>query len=217
MPYAISPDSVFQLVSSLQKNSACAALTFIIAPTALPALGEGLHIAHVAVGWGTQNYTCANSTSKPVQIGAKAELFNVTCQTAALSPEIIHTNLDYFYDFIASDQRVRELTLSGHHDFTADGVPRFTLSTSEHNFGSVLAKKDAGSDAPKPSPTASSASAPTTSSLPDIPWLKLKATGGDYKEVYRVWTRGGSAPSSCSEGKIGNFEVPYFAVYYFTQ
>ena len=137
-----------------------------------------------------------------------------------MAPEIVHLNLDHFYNYIGSEEgrAVRERTLSGHHDFTAEGVPRFNLSTPEHNYGIVTAKKDAGSDAPKPSPTAASAaSTPTASALPDIPWLKLKAVGGDYKEVYRVYTRGGSAPNSCSETTIGTFEVPYFAVYYFTQ
>lgn len=217
---AVAPIAIFAApTKTIKANSVCNldGLTVPIAPTALPALGEGLHIAHISVGWGTQNYTCANSTAKPVQVGALAHLYNVTCQAATTDPEIIHTNLDYFYNFIETNAGVRERTLSGLHDFTADGVPRFNLSTPEHNYGIVTAKKDAGSDAPKHTPTASAAANPTSSALPDVPWLKLKATGGDYKEVYRVYTRGGSAPSSCSESKIGAFEVPYFAVYYFVQ
>ncbi|KAH7128340.1 hypothetical protein B0J11DRAFT_268666 [Dendryphion nanum] len=215
---ALAPAAIFAAPTrTFKAASVCNldGLTIPIAPTALPAIGEGLHVAHIAVGWGTQNYTCANSTTKPVQVGALAHLYNVTCQTATTDSEIIHTNLDYFYKYIESNEGVRERTLSGLHDFTADGVPRFNLSTPEHNYGIVLAKKDAGSDAPKPTPTGSATT--TGSSLPDIPWLKLKATGGDYKEVYRVETRGGSAPASCSETKIGTFEIPYFAVYYFVQ
>ncbi|KAF2263205.1 hypothetical protein CC78DRAFT_419652, partial [Lojkania enalia] len=36
----------------------------------------------IALGQGTQNYTCANSTATPTAIGALAQLFNASCAVA---------------------------------------------------------------------------------------------------------------------------------------
>lgn len=57
-----------------------------------------------------------------------------------------------------------------------------------------------------------------------VPWLKLEVVGqgvvggqqgGGVKEVYRVNTAGGNAPSSC-EGRVGStFEMQYAAEYWF--
>ena len=59
-----------------------------------------------------------------------------------------------------------------------------------------------------------------------VPWLKLMVVGegtvggdaavaGGVKEVYRVNTAGGNAPSSC-EGRVGEtFEMQYAAEYWF--
>lgn len=98
--------------------------------------------------------------------------------------------------------------LSGHHYFNDKLVPNFDMKTANANYGSVQAKPD---------PIKSSA--PTGSSLGpngqgSVPWLKLNAVEGDYKEVYRVHTAGGMAPKTC-DGMASAFQVEYSAQYWF--
>jgi hypothetical protein len=97
--------------------------------------------------------------------------------------------------------------ISGHHEFTAAGVPLFVLDTDLHKYGYVQAKKGGSSDAPKNAPKGSNG-------LGSVAWLKLVAIEGDYQEVYRVSTAGGVAPKTC-EGRQGNFEIEYSTLYYF--
>lgn len=179
-----------------------------LAPTPLPSPAPGLVLAHVAFGRGTQNYTCASAaaTEKPVQVGAMAQLYNVTCQ-AVRAPAVLADipALALAHGIPAND--VSQRLLSGHHEFTAAGVPLFVLDTASHKYGSVQAKKDAASDAP-------ARAAKGANGLGSVAWLKLAATVGDYKEVYRVSTAGGVAPKTC-EGIVGSFEVEYSTLYYF--
>lgn len=179
-----------------------------LAPTPLPAIGQGLHLAHVAVGQGTQNYTCKTTSSSeiPVQVGAMATLYNVTCQTVR-APAVLAdiTNLALTHTIPKSDIAV-QLT-SGHHEFTDKGVPLFNLNTDLYKYGYVQAKKNGTSDAP-------SNASKGPNGLGSVGWLKLTSVEGDYKEVYRVNTAGGVSPKTC-DGVNGHVEVGYSALYYF--
>jgi hypothetical protein len=88
-------------------------------------------------------------------------------------------------------------------------VPLFKLDSGAVNYGTVEAKLDVKSPAPKTASTG-------TNGLGSVPWLKLKATEGDwaFSEVYRVHTAGGVAPKTC-EGVEGSFTVEYSAQYWF--
>ncbi|KAM3516003.1 hypothetical protein MY11210_000285 [Beauveria gryllotalpidicola] len=175
----------------------------------LPSPAPGSQLRHVAVGRGTQNYTCDGSAeSKPKAVGAVATLFNVTCM-AAMYPEVtskvpemaVHFNLD-------AANRVGPATLpvSGHHYFTAAGVPFFDLGDE----GQIPCTKNA------------SVNAPSTDTIgrkgePAVPWLRLLATKDATKglgEVFRVSTAGGSPPATCKDLK-GDFQVEYSAEYWF--
>lgn len=161
------------------------------------------------MGRGTQNYTCTSGSIKevPTQIGAVAQLFNVTCQ-AVRAPAILLDipALALTHGIPAVD--ISDRLLSGLHTFTGAGVPLFELNTNSHKYGYVQAKKDKASDAPKNAPKGSNG-------LGSVAWLKLVATEGDYKEVYRISTAGGVAPKTC-EGRVpGNFQVEYSTLYYF--
>jgi hypothetical protein len=101
-----------------------------------------------------------------------------------------------------------EARLSGHHEFTDKLVPLFNMKTANANYGYVQAKPDTvKSSAPKDS-------SPGTNGMGSVPWLKLNAVEGDFKEVYRVHTAGGVAPKTC-EGMASAFEVEYSAQYWF--
>lgn len=103
-----------------------------------------------------------------------------------------------------------EKRVSGHHEFTDKGVPLFNLVTPNSNYGYVQAKP-APEGGKTPAPAAATKG---TNGLGSVPWLKLLATEGDYKEVYRIHTAGGVAPSTC-EGVNGEFMVEYSAQYWF--
>lgn len=199
-------------------------------PTPLPNPSSGLVLSHVAVGRGTQNYTCSDAASTPVAKGAVATLFNATCQ-AARSPDLLYQTpsiaLAYAVPDAESALAAFDILLSGHHYFTDDKTPFFNLDTSDHSYGTVACAKKASSNAPaanSTSPLKSNVVSGTAGTADgDVPWLKLDvkdvaddANAGSYtwKEVYRLNTAGGQAPDSC-DGIDGDFTVQYAATYWF--
>ncbi|KAF2124716.1 hypothetical protein P153DRAFT_400803 [Dothidotthia symphoricarpi CBS 119687] len=206
-------DALAQLVPRKAQTSAsqCDLSNAVLptAPTPLPAVGAGLTLRHVAIGRGTQNYTCASAsaTTVPVAVGAVASLFNATCDTVN-SPAVVAgvTKIALLYSVPSS--ALAESRLSGHHEFTDKKVPLFKLETDRVNYGYVQAIPDVvKSSAPANSEKGSNGQG-------SVPWLKLNAVEGDYKEVYRVNTAGGMAPKTC-EGISGGFTVDYAAQYWF--
>jgi hypothetical protein len=175
----------------------------------LPAVSPGLSLGHVAIGRGTQNYTCAtnDATSAPKLQGANATLYNVTCYAVRAPSVLASIPAIALTQAIDLKQEVQKYTVSGHHEFTAAGVPLFLLATGTTNYGYVQAKSVANSTAPADS-------AKGTNGLGSVPWLKLKAVEGNYQEIYRLGTAGGVAPKTC-EGQPSFFVVEYAAEYWF--
>lgn len=195
-------------------------------------------LKHVAIGRGTQNYTClgANATAPPKPTGAVAALFNASC-VAASYPDVLHVLPRLALQFELSDvlpagdiadpfplgttdddddddappsQRIgpTNLDVSGRHFFKGDGTPFFNLDTARHTLGELPCSKKESTDAPTDAPRGRQDEGA-------VPWLRLQAiegaTGG-LQEVYRVETAGGSAPASC-QGMPESFEVQYAAEY----
>lgn len=177
--------------------------------TPLPPVSAGLKLHHVAIGRGTQNYTCASSseTEVPAAKGALATLFNATC-AAARAPSTLSSTPAIALAFdIPTGQQAAALE-SGHHYFSNATTPVFNLDTALHAFGIGSLKKIANVSAPANAPKGSNG-------LGSVAWLKLSGIeDGVFKEVYRVDTAGGQAPKNCS-GLSGDFEVEYSALYYF--
>ncbi|KXJ92831.1 malate dehydrogenase [Microdochium bolleyi] len=198
------------------------------APVPLEPPSAGLVLKHVAVGRGTQNYTCdtANPSAAPVANGAMATLFNASC-VAASYPDIASklSALALQFDLSAfptsGDESVRmgpsNLLVSGNHFFLDGKTPYFSLDTK--NFGKLghatFAKKS-GTDAPADAPKG-------LKGEKAVAWLKLVAGGseavriqatGGLEEVYRVETAGGSPPATC-QGMPATFEVQYATQYWF--
>lgn len=180
-----------------------------IAPIPLPAVSSGLTLAHVAIGRGTQNYTCASSTSAdaPKLQGANATLYNVTCYSVRAPAVLASIPAIALNQAVDLNQDVQKYTVSGHHEFTAAGVPLFKLVTDKANYGYVQAKSVANTTAPADSDKG-------TNGLGSVAWLKLAAVEGDYKEIYRLSTAGGVAPKTC-ENQPAKFDVDYAAEYWF--
>ncbi|KAJ4263161.1 hypothetical protein NW762_006783 [Fusarium torreyae] len=180
----------------------------------LPSPALGLTLAHVAVGRGTQNYTCDTSdpSSVPVATGAVATLFNASC-VAALYPDLLERIPGMAVHFPLTDADKlgpASLTVSGHHYFTAEGVPFFDLRTESKDIGEAPCAKNSSAPAP-------SLSAKGQLGEGAVPWLRLTTIKGathKMKEVYRTTTAGGSPPATC-EGMDAEFEVQYSTVYWF--
>jgi hypothetical protein len=182
------------------------------APKPLPPPGAGLILKHVAIGRGTQNYTCDtnNATATPASIGAVATLFNASC-VASIYPDLLNLLPDLALQFQLPDGESPQigptgLIVSGKHYFTNAVTPFFNLDTPAQSLGEAPCSKNASSTAPVNAPSGLQGE-PATS------WLKLVTkTGatGNLREVYRVETAGGSAPATCS-GMPAAFEVQYAA------
>ncbi|KAF2845962.1 hypothetical protein T440DRAFT_482986 [Plenodomus tracheiphilus IPT5] len=195
-----------------QTNSLCdlSKVTLPTAPTPLSPVSSGLTLRHIAIGRGTQNYTCASAsaTEVPKAVGAVASLFNATCDAARLNTNVLADVTRLALNYAIPTAPEAEKRLSGHHEFTAAGVPLFNLVTPNANLGYVMAKPDVVKSA------APEGAALGANGLGSVAWIKLSAVEGDYKEVYRVHTAGGVAPKNCS-GLAGSFTVEYSAQYWF--
>ncbi|KAL9103701.1 MAG: hypothetical protein Q9163_001295 [Psora crenata] len=191
---------------------------------ALPPPTPGLKLYHVALGRGTQNYTCETATSPsaaPVALGAVADLYNVTCTTCFLGNDITNR----FTNIIARQKdysnMAQSLTRSGHHYFSDNTTATFNLHTDIANYGISFSKKTANVSAPADATRGEDGSAA-------VPWLKLKVelppvaplslnaedSASHVAEIYRLNTAGG-AQSTC-EGYVGQrFQKQYAAEYWF--
>lgn len=177
----------------------------------------------MAIGRGTQNYTCdlSNTTAAPSQVGAVATLFNASC-VASTYPDLLNLlpRVSLNFNLTASAAYPSELVpvdtnnrlapgnymISGHHYFTTTTTPFFDLDTSNWELGTAPCAKNASVAAPTDAPKGQGGEAA-------VPWLKLTAregATGRIQEVYRVETAGGSAPTTC-EGMEASFEVQYSA------
>lgn len=173
-------------------------------------------LKHIAIGRGTQNYTCdvTNATAIPVAVGAVATLFNATC-VAATYPDLANLLPAVALQFNLTDneadrstQRMApsNLAVSGHHFFTNTTTPFFTLDTAAQTLGEAGCAKNASVPAPTGAPKGQKGE-------PAVAWLKLLTrvgATGQLQEVYRVETAGGSAPATCKDMPAA-FEVQYAA------
>ncbi|KAG9589058.1 hypothetical protein KCU77_g9329, partial [Aureobasidium melanogenum] len=156
-----------------------------------------LSLEYIALGVGTQNYSCSATGATPTAIGAVADLYDASMLKTPARSSLIPSFAAVAY----STHTWFNLPTLGHHWFSAAGVPTFDLES--HGF--LSAKKVASVPAPSGSIDAS------------VDWLFLEDDGRgvskNIKAVYRVETAGGSPPATCSNA--GVIEVPYAAEYWF--
>jgi hypothetical protein len=171
----------------------------------LPPPDSGLQLKHVAIGQGTQNYTCADSTaaSKPLPIGAVATLYNATC-AAADAPKLLAA----LPELALNVALPANIPSSGKHLFLGSS-PFFDIYKPD--LGSTTCKKIAACDAPAGAPKGKGGKG-----FGSVPWLKLGQVEGDpaLQNIFRLNTAGGSPPPDCS-GQPPNIQVPYSAEYVF--
>jgi hypothetical protein len=145
----------------------------------------------IALGQGTQNYTCANTTATPSPIGAVAQLFNASC-ALSLNPSTGTAVLG----------SIEETASIGAHFFVDNTTPDFDI----FGLGNTVAKKIDDVLAPD--------------AVKDVKWLRLQAqdvagTTSGVKEVYRLNTVGGQPPKTCAGVAAGEVvTVEYEAQYW---
>ncbi|KAI9926423.1 hypothetical protein MW887_004188 [Aspergillus wentii] len=189
----------------------------------LPPVSPGLTLKHVALGRGTQNYTCSSSdkTATPAANGALATLYDAS-YLASSYPKLLHAlpaalvglpvdAVSYLTVLLGqlTSPKSDSLVL-GQHYFTSNKAPFFDLRLGGDKDWAA-AKQNASVTAP----STSSSGSQDHDTKQDVSWLKLASTSGTgIKEVYRVQTYGGAAPSTCERQK-GSFQVDYAAEYWF--
>ncbi|KAF2084921.1 hypothetical protein K490DRAFT_75564 [Saccharata proteae CBS 121410] len=207
---------VWQQASQCDLSSVSMPLSQASSPSTLPSPSEGLVLSHVAVGRGTQNYTCSglSPSATPKAVGALATLFNATCASVD-SPDLLYTMpsvaLQYDVPNAQSALQAYDILLSGHHYFTNTTTPFFNLDTSDHEYGLMAGKKTDSANAP-----ADAIVGQNGKGYGAVAWLKISSLDEDgfaFKEVYRLNTAGGQPPSSC-QNETGDFTVEYAATYW---
>lgn len=149
----------------------------------LPAPSTNLTLKYIALGRGTQNYTCPSnaSTINPKATGAAATLFDASC-IASSSLALLHEvpaiisatpleSVAFMAALVAQGTRSNNIII-GQHYFNADGEPVFDMGLSGSN--SWIA---GGKLAATPAPNA------TSGSSGDVPWLKLGYKKGNGIQV----------------------------------
>lgn len=181
------------------------------------AISPAVTLKYVALGVGTQNYTCAStpgsSSAAPVQVGAKATLFDAGqfFQTLpAMIPSLPGLALGLYA--LTGEPDMSKITgagVLGTHFFNSAGQPTFDLT----KVSAKLTAKKVGDVA------APAGACPGPGNAGAVDWLQLTDVGGGASYggvtyVYRVETAGGKSPATCA-GQSGTINVPYSAEYWF--
>ena len=164
----------------------------------------------IALGVGTQNYTCNSTTSTYSSNVAVADLYDITnLVTSSTKDSLCILYLKNSQDCNADDNPLK-LNHVGQHYFDASSKPNFDFTKS--GYGWLQAKKGAGVPAPN---TASKGVEPHKNGAVD--WLYLLDNGAGVSQtlqsVYRVETAGGKPPATCSGNE--QIQIPYAAEYWF--
>ena len=202
----------------------------IALPTStLAAPDASLVLRYVALGLGTQNYTCASTpgstTAAPASVGAKADLYDATpilgkgdaSTSGGMERVLPGLALQLFESMnITPEQFPDQLKMDhiGNHFFAAGLVPTFVLSGAKPK-AQIQGKKVGDIAAP-------AGACPGADGEGAIDWLQLIDNGLGFStgtplqggDVYRVETAGGLAPKTCANN-TGELQVHYATLYFF--
>lgn len=174
------------------------------------AVPAGVAPVAIAMGVGTQNYTCNATSSTYVSAGAVADLFDISClYNTPIFPRV----QDDFYALPQSVQtRIRAIAsrtalMLGKHYFvtnpvTGSGIaPKFAQQANGGATFTVLTKKGGVK----------------SQNVANVDLLQLSSIAGTWAStVFRVDTKAGQPPATCTAG-TPDITVPYTAKYWFYQ
>ncbi|THV04701.1 putative malate dehydrogenase, partial [Dendrothele bispora CBS 962.96] len=210
--------------SSLAAPTSCDISSAVVDVPSGGALPPPTHkVSFVALGVGTQNYTCSDAGTY-TSVGAFAELFDISClyRTQCFSnitsdafevwnaapPSVTASRVPQFLDSL---RQFHNPTVLGEHYFVVNPVTGSGLSPKWDFTSRAFA---GNADAFVVGSKISSMASPTSPS--NIDWLYLtKAVGSLADEVYRTDTQGGQPPASCAPGS-NPITVKYTSMYWLT-
>lgn len=195
LPTALNLANTFsQLTSELDQISfgSCSVANAILpvnnTSVQLPVPAAGLGIKYIAIGRGTQNYTCSSSNSSiiPVATGAAATLFDASC-FASQSMTLLHElpamieqvplgSLAFMAMILGQVTNTTNLII-GEHYFNAAGDPFFDLKLTGTDTW-MNGAKNASATAPIRVATPADANGKN-----DVAWLRLVSTAGNAIKV----------------------------------
>jgi len=198
--------------------------TIPLSPTQQTALGSPTtSLAAVGLGFGVQNYTCS-SNNVFVSTGAVAELFDISCLASTNNKLVstIHNDLFNFWNGSSPGSATIQQLIE-----TIPNIVPANMILSQHYFNKNAAvgispvwdfrttQKFKGVDNAVFVGKAS-ANTPDANPTNNVPWLHLAKVSGDISdEIYRIFTVGGVAPSSCVSGTTKDISVKYVSQYWF--
>ncbi|KAI0792315.1 hypothetical protein C8Q75DRAFT_752322 [Abortiporus biennis] len=174
--------------------------------------------AFIGIGVGIQNYTCASAGTYS-STGAVAELFDISC----LNPSLYTDATELVFDLwkvapksLTAQQVINDLSLIkspvilGQHYFITNPITGTGLSPK---WDFTSASEKGHSNAFVVGAKAGDIVAPTNPTT-DVDWLMLNGVQGDLaKQVFRIQTRGGQPPTSCTPG-TPDISVKYVSQYW---
>jgi len=211
---------------------------FVIPALAIPKLHTGCNLSHatlsvpadqtalttptsapsyIALGVGVQNYTCNATSLTYSSVGAVAELFDVSCLYG--TPEFSKIQDDSYTLWSHAPPSV---TAQGIIAKLGSGPPvlgQHYFVPNPNGSPTLSPKWDFTSGAKKGNPqafviAAKTGGIPAPSGKNDIDWLQLKKVQGELADVlYRVATKGGQPPASCTANSP-LLSVKYISLYY---
>ncbi|KAF8814991.1 hypothetical protein BYT27DRAFT_7156279 [Phlegmacium glaucopus] len=177
-----------------------------------------LKLAFVALGVGTQNYTCG-STGTFTNVGALAEIFDISGFANTAIFDLIPDLAIAAWKAAPPSISIAEVISTLHMDRTPEILGQHYFVPSPINGQGLNPKWDFTSQgALAGNPNAfvvaakvDQADAPTGSQ--DIAWLSLKNITGELaQQIYRIDTRLGQPPANCNPGSP-EIEVKYVSQY----
>jgi len=199
-------------------------VTIPLTPAQLTALGAPTTpLSAVGLAFGVQNYTCS-ANNVFVATGAVAELFDISYLASTKSNLISTIHNDLFK--IWTSPAANGVTVQQLIEILPKVVPP-NLILSQHYF----IKNAAGGISPvwdfRATPKFKGienavmvgkalANTPDADPTKNVPWLHIGKVSGDISdEIYRIYTVGGVAPSSCVSGATKDISVKYTSQYWF--
>jgi hypothetical protein len=164
----------------------------------------------IALGVGTQNYTCNSTTGTYSSNVALADLYDITDLVKSNTKDsLCKLYLKNSQDCKSEDNPL-QLNQIGLHFFDSSSKPNFDFTMSDRGW--LQAKKGAAVPAPA---SASKGVKPQANGAVD--WLYLLDNGAGVSQtlqsVYRAQTAGGKPPATCQGEE--QIEIPYAAEYWF--
>jgi hypothetical protein len=166
----------------------------------------------VGLGVGVQNYTCNDTSLTYSSAGAVVEVFDISCFSGSSLFNTIQNDAFNIWNNVSSNVTTQDVikafgdapVVLGQHYFIANGssispVWDFTSDAEKGNAEAFVVAAVVG-DIPAPT------------GADDVDWLQLKKVEGELADtVYRVETKGGQPPASCTAG------APLLSVKFTTQ